>query len=235
MSTKVWLMGWDVLSYLSYWSSILPLLACAVLYLVKRPASSDAWLLSAAFFVSFIADSLAAALAQQGINNWWLSYAFAPLQFGLLLYVVSARTDVRNVALIGLLLLAIASVTRGTLDAPETFVKVIGGALVGLLVLHGPVRRFRGPVLLYCMGAIPWLLAMGAVPREQPAWFWLWVAYLITRITALGWMVRALTRPTLTVEEVRHGSGQREVFGERRARVRRAGGGARHGLATKQR
>jgi len=227
-------MGWDILSYLSYWSSTLPLLACAVLYLLHRHPSTDAWLLSAAFFVSFIADSLAAALAVQHLNNWWLSYAFAPLQFGLLLYVVSIRNDVRNVALIGLFLLAIASATRGTLNAPETFVKVVGGAVVGLLILEGPIRRYRGPVLLYCMGAIPWLLAMGAVPREQPAWFWLWAAYLVTRILALGWMVRALTRPVLTVE-VQHGSGQHQVFGERRTRVRRAGGGGGHGLATRQR
>src|SRR5688500_4321128 len=168
----MFLMFWDVLTYLSYWGSILPLLACAVLALLGRARSADAWLLSAAFFVSFIADSLAAALAVQGTNNWWRSYAFAPLQVGLLLYVVSTRGDVRNVALIGLMLLAVVSVARGTLEAPETFVKVIGGAVVGLLIIEGPVRRFRGPVLLYCMGAIPWLLAMGAIPRERPAWFW---------------------------------------------------------------
>jgi len=229
-------MIWDALSYLSYWSSTAPLLVCAVLWCLRRNPTEEAWLLSAAFFVSFIADSLGAVLALRGINNWWLSYAFAPLQFGLLIWTVAEQRPVRNVALIGLLLLAAVSAVRGTLDAPETFVKVIGGAVVAVLVLEGPmVRRYRGPVLLYCLGAIPWLLAMGAIPRERPLWLYVWVGYLVTRIVALGWMVQVVNTPVLTVE-VRHGPGEHQVPGERRTRRDGACRGASRGaVAARQR
>jgi len=226
------MMGWDLLSWASYWSSVVPLFVCLILWASGKNPIQEAWLISAAFLVSFVADSFAAVLALQGANNWWLSYLFAPLQFGLLIAAVTERRDVRTVALIGLGMMAVVSLTRGTLDSPETFVKVIGGAVVGLLVFDGAARRYRVPLLLYCLATAPWLLAMGAVPREHVAWLWIWAAYLLTRIAALGWMARVLVRPVLTLE-VEHGPGEHQILGERRARVRSARGGARSGVATR--
>lgn len=228
----IWERIWDALSYLSYWGSVLPLVACAVLRILKRDPKPDAWLLSAGFFVSFLADSLAALLAIRGINNWWLSYVFAPLQFGILIAVVAQRREVRTVALTGLLILGLVSALRGTLDSPETLVKVVGGLLVGWLIIDIPtLKRFRIPVLLYCVASIPWLLAMGAVPRIEPVWLWLWAGYLLTRILALGWMTVALWR-ALPVVEVGHGFGEHQIPRERRAGIRRPRSGHRHVLAA---
>lgn len=194
-----------------HWCAAVPLLACFIQQLRHRNPTPDAWLLSCAFFVSVIADSVMAITAASG-NNWWIAYIYTPIQFALFVAVLTQARALRTVALAAILMLAIVSAARGTLGAPETVVQVLGGGLVGLMVLEQPrLGRYQSALLIYCWATIPFLIIMGAtVPAIDGVWVWSWGIYQLVRVTAMVLMTIALVRqPVLRLlEDHGHGTGQ---------------------------
>lgn len=186
-----------VLQYAGYYAAAVPLAVCVWLgFRTKdRDPSRDAWLLSLGFFISFMADTIAHPLAQAGLNTWWLSYVYAPVQFALFVAVVAQHRTLRSIVLVGVVLLAIQSVWRDTLHSPETFVRVTGGVLVCFL-LWGvqTLRCYRAPLWIYCGLTFPLLLAMGNLPTTDPRWLWIWAGYQLLRVTALALMTWTLVR-----------------------------------------
>lgn len=180
----------------------------------KRTVSPEAWLIVAGFFVSFIADTVGYSLAAMGRNTWWLTYVYVPLQFGIWITALTRSRAVRWVGVLGLLAIAGSSLLRGPLTVPETVVQVGAGLGVAWLAWGIPAP-YRPALLLYCLGAVPFLVGMAVLPMQHPGWLWVWVGYQSVRLLAVGFMVRALLpRPHLEVVDGRgHASSGR---GERR-------------------
>lgn len=210
-----------VLQEAAHWAAAIPLAVCLYLCLRNRNPMPDAWLLACAFFVSWIADNALKITAASG-NNWWLVYLYVPIQFALFIGLLTQARALRTVGIGALALLAVLSVSRGTLDRPETFVQVAGGAMVGLLAWqHSTIGKYRSALLVYCVAAIPSVILMGAIePPPRPEWgLWMfaWAAYQLVRITAMALMVSALIRqPYLRLMEADDGPGAGKTVTRRR-------------------
>jgi hypothetical protein len=187
---------YDLLAEMGHYAGALPLLVCVLVALArKEDPPPAAWLLSAAFFVSYVADTIAAPLGARHLNTWWLGYLYAPLQMGLFAMVVAQHRAVRSVTVTALLLMALVSALRGTLAAPETMVQVVGALAIAWLAWGSDaLGRYRAPVLLYCVAGAPLLLLMGVIDINARAWLYVWAGYQVVRVVALGWMTWALVR-----------------------------------------
>lgn len=225
---------WALISEVGHYATLAPLVICLIRSLAKREPTPEAWLLSGAFFVSFITDQIGIQLALEGRNNWWTIYIEAPIQFGLFAAVVAQRRAIRSMAVMGILMLGLVGALRGTLGRPETLTQVIGGLLVSWLVIDVPrLKRYRPALLVYCLAAAPFLLAMGSIDPYAPVWPWIWTGYVGTRVVALSLMSWALVREV--TQEAPHGSWLVDHPRERRVGVRGVGGGDRHVLAQTKR
>ena len=228
-------MLWDLLGWGGYFAGIAPLAVCVVLMLRHRDPPPDAWLLSAAFAVSYVADSFALNLAREHMTNWWVDYVYAPIQFGLILAVVAQSRAVRTVLLLGVAVLAQLSAWRGTLDAPETLVRVSAGLLAAWLVWPVPsLAPYRGPLRLFCLATACGAFLMAVVPREAAIWLYVWAVYRTACIVALCWMCRQLCRPLLALE-VADGAPEPGPMDQLRPWLRLVSGGRGHGMEAEER
>jgi hypothetical protein len=169
------------------------LVACALAVLSGKTPSTGAVLLSVAFAVSFVADSLSKLLLMANLPNLWPSYIGGPLQFALLLLAVTSRQS-RIVAGFFMLLVAV-SILRGPFSTPETAVQIVAGAWVALVAWRSPrVIDYRDPIILYCAGTIPFLLILGMHEPAPGLWMRAWAAYQGVRVMALAFMAVLLLR-----------------------------------------
>jgi hypothetical protein len=145
--------------------------------------------------LSFVVDTATRIGLMAYLPTQWLMYLGAPLQFGLL--VLAAGVGPRpRVLLLFFALVVLASIMRGTFDSPETFVRVVAGAWIAIAALRNPdLTRVRDPLVLYCAGAIPFLLVMGTSAPAYGFWMAAWVGYQCVRISALCWMSVRLLSP----------------------------------------
>jgi hypothetical protein len=194
----------DLLVYLTYAAEAIPLAVCLALALRRIPPPVDLVLIAGAFFVSFLMDTLSYQLNHGHQNTWWVGYVGYPLQFGLLLAVVAQHRPLRAIVLGGLAVGAAASVLRGTLDAPETFVRVVGGLGVCFLVWGVPsLVRVRSVLWTYCGLTIPFVLSMGLLATTDPHWLTAWTAYQLLRLIALLGMTWVLVRKEVRIHGLR--------------------------------
>jgi cell division protein FtsB len=169
------------LSHVAWVAGLLPLVACALAVLSGKTPSTGAVLLSVAFAVSFVADSLSKLLLMANLPNLWPSYIGGPLQFALLLLAVTSRQS-RIVAGFFLLLVAV-SILRGPFSTPETAVQIVAGAWVALVAWRSPrVIDYRDPIILYCAGTLPFLLILGMHEPAPGLWLRAWAAYQGVRV-----------------------------------------------------
>jgi hypothetical protein len=185
----------QLIGYAGYNSGLLPLLACNWAARKGRACTGRELLVAMALSVSFFVDSAGLLGFKAEIPTQWLMYLGAPLQFGMLIYAAGVGPR-PLVLLLFFALVAIASVMRGTFDSPETFVRVVAGAWIAIAVLRNPhLGRVRDPLVLYCAGAIPFLLVMGTSAPAYGFWMAAWVGYQCVRISALCWMSVRLLSP----------------------------------------
>ena len=237
-----------VLQQVGYYAAILPLALCFLLFCFHRDPIPDAWLLSAVFAISFLADTVMRHLAVIGGNNWWVGYFVYPVQFGILISVVAQHRRVRILLLALLLGLALTSAAlmlmfvlhnKKLMIPPEAVVRVAAGIMCAVLVIGVPnLSRFKWPVLLYGVGCIPGIWGMVAIPRTDPEWLWPWSAYQVVRLAAVGWLAYAVLQPHLL--EVTDGprttqAGGAPVLDTDRFGLRPLGGGRRHVMAAPKR
>jgi hypothetical protein len=225
--------AWRVLGEVGHWASLLPLAFCALQYLRHRDAEPNAWLLSAAFAVSFLADQVGDRLAAYHVNNWWVTFVYTPIQFGLFVAIVTRRFPVQITSVFLLGLVGILSFIRGPVTEPETMVHVIGGLLVGWLAFDSkPMAPYRTAILIYGLATVPFLGAMAVIPWESAWWLPMWGGSQLMRLLALAFMVRAIwTAPTLRLE-VADGPRTRQAAAGHRPPVRVADGRHRHAMAA---
>jgi len=190
------------LQWAGWFAPLVPVAVC----LAVRGRGPNAVLLACAFCVSFVADTMGAVYANAGVNTWWLGYVYAPIQFSLLAAIVIEDRAVRHAAVLSIVALGTVSALRGTVEAPETVVRVIGGVAIAWLAGHH-VSRYRRPVQLYCAGAAPLILVMASVPRTAAVWPVAWGLYQGLRIFALVWLAWAILRAPPYGMEVRGGIG----------------------------
>ena len=164
----------------------LPLVACFVASWRHDDPPPDIWILAVGFAVSTMADTLARDFARQGLNTWWLSYLWAPIQVGIWILAVARHRTAQGVFLVGLLLLAVASLVRGPDSSPETVVQVFGYGVLGYLVWGRTDLPHRRAIQSYLLGTMPFTLLMTAVPRDVTWWAWVWAAYQGVRVVALS-------------------------------------------------
>lgn len=182
-------------AYLAYLAAGLPLALCGLMALRGKDPKPLTWILSAGFFVSVLADSLGRSMQDAHLNNWWVTYAYPPIQYGLFLIALIRRGLVLGLVLGLVALMAVASILQGPLTAPEAVVQAAGAALVGFFVLSSPSGKQRRAIATYCLGTIPWLMLMAALPLSSAVWILAWVLYQVTRIVAIGLMASAILSP----------------------------------------
>lgn len=190
-----------IMQEIGHFAPVLPMAVCLLLMLRKREPSPDAVLITCAFFISFIADQMGAFMAEQGMTNRWLFYVYGPIQFGLLAHVL-APSGLKRRAVGIVLLMAVISAVSGVSDA-ETLVSIAAGLMITMLVATVPLGRFKAPIVVYCAGAIPFLLMMEASPpATHGPWIVGWFGYQAVRVVALLWLSYALMRqPGLEVSD----------------------------------
>lgn len=192
----------QVVQSVGYVSGALPLLACLALSAKGRRTPLDGWLLAWAFAVSFLMDTVMLQLAHFGIPNWFVTYFGYPVQFGILLVAVTRARSLKTALLVLLVLVAVASGMRDTLDRPETFVRICAGTLVcGLIWGQAVFRPYRWALWLYCGVEIPFILLMGNIAPRDPNWLLVWMAYQGVRVTATCFLFHGLVR-----KEASHGT-----------------------------
>jgi hypothetical protein len=195
-------------------ASILPLLACATVR--GRRESPGVILVAVAFAVSFVVDGFAWVSLQMGLPNMWLTYIGAPVQLLLLLVALAPQPKLRVMAaFFGLA--GAASVLRASENIPETFLQVLAGAWIAVLAWRSvELVRYRTPIMLYCAGAIPFLLVLGTGQPAMGIWMTAWVGYQAVRVTALAAMAYLIVsgHPQLEVGD---------DLGSSRARARDSG------------
>lgn len=224
-----------IIAELGHFAPLLPMIACVILTLRGRQPSPDAWLLVCALFVSFLTDQFGAYLAHRGTHNLWLSYVYAPIQFGLLISVLSPSRAWR-VVLLGVIVVAaaISPLLRG-FARTEFLTEVIGGILVGLLLLRqSPAAGiYAGALMVYCVATIPALVTMGSyAPSISGPYFVGWMLYQALRVAALLLMMIAVVyRPNLQLEVIR-GPRAGEATAGGRIAFGPAGGGDHHAVAA---
>lgn len=225
--------AWRVLGEVGHWASLLPLAVCAIQYLRHREPEPNAWLLSASFAVSFLADQVGARLQAHHVNNWWVSFVYTPIQFGLFAAIVTRRFPVQIMSVFLLGLVGLLSFIRGPVTEPETMVHVIGGLLVAWLAFDSqPMAKYRTAILVYGLATAPFLVSLAVIPWGSAWWLPVWGGFQLMRLLALAFMVRALwTAPTLRLE-VTDGPRTRQAAAGHRASVRIADGRHRHAMAA---
>lgn len=225
--------AWRVLGEFGHWASLLPLAFCAIQYLRQRDPEPNAWLLSAAFAVSFLADQVGARLQAHHVNNWWVAFVYTPLQFSLFAAIVTRRFPVQVMGVFLLMVVGILSLIRGPVTEPETMVHVIGGLLVGWLAFDSrPMEKYRTALLVYGLATAPFLIGLAVIPWSSGWWLPMWGGFQAMRLLALAFMVRALwTAPTLRLE-VTDGPRTRQATAGHRTSVRVADGRHRHAMAA---
>lgn len=185
-----------VLHYLLWWAALLPLAAVALATSRGREVPPTVRILAIAFAISFFADLLNRSLTAHGLPNVWVTYLYVPVQFGLVLAVVAPR---RGRAVIWLFfgLLVAASTLRGPRTMPEALVQIVAGAWIGLVLYRQPtLERYRPALLLYFVGAIPFLLVRSTLrPAMSPAWLGAWTGYQAVRCAALVLFAWAVSGP----------------------------------------
>jgi hypothetical protein len=216
--------AWILAQEVSHWATVAPLVACAVMTHRKQTVDPVLWLLAAGLAVSFLADQIALRMALAGQPNTWISLIWAPIQFGLLVAVLTPTRRLRWIALVALAVVALGGVVQSSGGA-EVVVQVIGGGMVAGLVLAYPVPG-RQPLMLYGLGTVPGLLLFAALPPGSLGWTVGWLAYQAVRVVALLWMVRVVLTPERRREEGIDGPGIHSLTDRRRradwaARVRR--------------
>lgn len=207
---------WVLVSEIGHWSSVAPLLACAVLAHRRQHVTPEMWLLSAAFGVSFAADQVALRFALAGKDNMWLGLIWAPIQFGMFGAVVAPTRAVRVMVLAFLGAVTLAAALQSPAPQVSTVVQVVGGLVVAFLVWQSPTfRPYRGPVMVYGLLTLPGILVFGSVPFGS-TWYAGWMAYHAARVLALLWMVRVILCPDRRGKEEGNGYGVAAITDRRR-------------------
>lgn len=209
-----------VVQEMGHWCAALPLLMCFIQLLRKRDPSPDAWLLSGAFFISVIADTIGAQLAKMGLSNHWISYTYTPIQFGLFVAILLHARAMRVVALLFLLTAAVVSATHGKPGVPETIVQVLwGGAVGGIVLGNTRLGRYMPALLIYCWAAIPFRVVMGwATPALDGPWIFSWSTYQLVRVTAMILMsIAIIQQPVLRLLEAHEPGASKPARGWRGA------------------
>lgn len=204
-------MGYDdVIEPFAYLSAAVPVFVCMARW---RDIPLHGKGIVAAFLVSFLMDTVGMQYAHFRQPNSWLGYYGYPLQFGILLGVVAVQRPLRRAALWLLFVVAVASLFRGTLDQPETFVRCAGGVLVcGLAWGVKEFGLYRRALFVYAGATIPLVIARG-VQDTLP----LWAGYQGLRIVAAVLLVHALTRKEVAHEG--HSVRVDSISGKHRARI----------------
>lgn len=189
------LMNWTAFTAVAHIAGVLPLAVCGIAFLARRPVAPAALLLSVGFALSFVADTFGYLWWRSGRETVWISYILVPVQMTVFLLALG-RLRYERVIAAGFVLLLATSWAVSDFRSQEAVASIQAGALICVLVFRNEiVRRWRGPVLLYCGGAIPFLLVMGSSPpAENPAWVPAWAGYQLVRITALVWMAWLIFR-----------------------------------------
>jgi hypothetical protein len=186
-------------------AAALPLLACL---LMRRNTERAAWLIAAAFAVSLAMDLALYAFRSPAQGNAWVGYLGYPLQFGLFVVAVAKDAPARWIGLMAVLFMAVGSsavVTAMTLAGKgivpqELFLRILGGiGIAGLVHENAFLRRYAGPIVLYVVGCLPFVLAMVAIPRIEPVWLWVWGGYQAVRLAALLWMASTVLEGHLSI------------------------------------
>lgn len=208
---------------------LIPLAAVTIATLRGRRPHPDIVLLACAFALSFVADWIAWKLRADGHSTLWLTYVLAPVQFGLLMAIVQPREHQRIVWMF-FVLVVLASLAGGDLRGIEMFVHAGAGAWVALVAYRQPgLERYRAAIVLYCAGAIPYLLGMGFLrPAMDVGWLSMWSGYQLTRLAALSLMAWAvLVQPRMRLEVIADEPRDHRIDGRVRTARTRAGD-ARH-------
>lgn len=180
-------------------AAALPLLAC----LTRKPGR-EAWLIAAAFAVSLAMDVVAWLVAAQAHGNAWVGYLGYPVQFALLVLAVAKDPPAIGIGLGGVILLAMGSSAvplgitasgQALVIPQEVMLRGLAGLGIAGLAWENPAfDRFRGPVMLYTLTCLPFVIGMALLPRTLPAWLWVWAGYQAVRLTALLWTTAAVLR-----------------------------------------
>lgn len=216
-----------VIAELGHFAPLVPMLMCVVLQIFGRNPSPHAWLLTCAFFVSFISDQIAAVTSG---FNLWLFYFYAPLQLGLVAAVLAPTLKVRAITIAPILIAAGISIafSQGFANV-EYLTQVIGGLVIVYLMknLRLQISWYALPLTVYFVLTIPPLLVMGyTTPALSGPWFNAWATYQGLRVLALVLMAGVLVwKPYLRLEAVTDGPRTGEITAERRSAIGAFGSG----------
>lgn len=150
------------LSEIFHWAPLLPVLV----FSMRRVRSSRSWWLTAAFLVSFVADTLA-----HWIRPGWVVAAVYPVaQYGLVFAALAPRR--LFFPFLGLVTIcAMLAAGAETYAGPSAALRIVGALLVLSLVLpNSDLRLMRTALVIY--------YGLGAI-------FWLGIPFLLERPTAL--------------------------------------------------
>ena len=182
-------------------AAALPLVAC----FARRRPGQEAWLISAAFAVSLLIEVVSYLVRQSGGHgNAWVGYVGYPVQFALLVLAVAKDPPAIGIGLGGVILLAMGSSAvplgitasgQALVIPQEVMLRGLAGLGIAGLAWENPAfDRFRGPVMLYTLTCLPFVIGMALLPRTLPAWLWVWAGYQAVRLTALLWTTAAVLR-----------------------------------------
>ncbi len=161
---------------LAHQSALLPLIALGwVLYKQKLP-KRDYAILSAAFFMSWIGDSLSTDI-EQGVG---FGHLWAPAQITLAYAAIIEKWNLRRISIVSIVCTFALLFTQLN---PETGVYLWLTGSIGLLIL-GQRSLVRIPIFIYFgLGTVTYLLMINEI--NGPHVMTLWVLYQVCRLTAL--------------------------------------------------
>lgn len=197
------------------WSLVAFAASPAILWALRRqrhPSQPVDWLggmLGAVMLISVVADLGMRWLTKFGAsNNWWVEYAYVPLQYALMFWAIAERRTLRWSGVVVILVLGLFVAVKGPLTKPETITQGVGGLLIGALALLSPqLDRYRGPIAVYfglrAVLMIP-LWVTWSIPPTSTWGEWYMVNHAI-RALALGWMAWVIvqTPRPVTLEVIR--------------------------------
>lgn len=177
-------------------NGLTPLVWLAWLTIRKRRPGLEVWLLSSAFTVAWVADSV----------SHWTGYAFVGVIYPLTqaLFVGTVLLDRKEVRIMGAILTAVAVLALAWkgVDPFNPLLQVAAwGAITGIVWEYKALGRLRLCLLeTFGLGLVAWLvflIAAGrcAIPENCPPAFWTWLAYQVTRFIGAILFCWAATSP----------------------------------------
>ena len=185
-----------VAKVLATWIGLLPLLACGVYWIRHVTPPANAVLLSLGFAVSFLADLTGKTLAAEGVNTWFLSFIWPPVQLAWWWAVIAQRDSVRWTGSLAILLAGLLSLLQGPLMALELVVRCLGALAVILLAWKSVgIERYRPAILVTGVAMIVFALPLRFTPVDHWLWLVMWGGFQAMRLVALLLMAWAILSP----------------------------------------